>query len=196
LLSPHDELAVVRGLRDGDRTAWTTLYDEYSADVWRYVARLIGNDPTAVADVVQEAFLAVAGSARRFDPARGRLWPWLAGIAHHQAAAWWRQRERSNRLQRLLETGRAEIRRLLDVAQPIEDLLERRELVDLVRYVLAEIPSDYAALLTAKYLDDRSLDEMATEVGGSVDAVKSKLARARREFRAKFERCARQLVPE
>lgn len=184
--SDYDEQAVLCKLRDGDRHAWTALYDRYSGDVWRYVARLIGADAAAVADVVQEVFLAAARGARRFDSNRGTPWAWLAGIAHHQTAAYWRERGRAARLQALLESGQADLRRLLDGAEAVDDLLERRELVDLVRYVLAELPADYAVLLMAKYQEDRSLEALAEQFGGTVESVKSKLARARREFRAKF----------
>ena len=191
LPSDYDEQAVFRRLRDGDRDAWTALYDRYSGDVWRYVARLIGPDAAAVADVVQEVFLAAARGARRFDPDRGTPWAWLAGIAHHQSAAWWRQRGRAARLHVLLESSQADLRRLLDSAEPVDDLLQRRELVDLVRFVLAELPADYAVLLTAKYQDERSLEELANQQGGTTESVKSKLARARREFKTKFERLSR-----
>jgi RNA polymerase sigma-70 factor (ECF subfamily) len=181
------EQAIFRKLRDGDRNAWTTLYDRYSGDIWRYVARLIGSDAAAVADVVQEVFLAAARGARRFDPQRGTPWAWLAGVAHHQTAAYWRERSRAARLRLLLESGQADLQRMLYSSEPIEDLLERRELIDLVRFVLAELPPDYAQLLTAKYSDDRSLEELAEQLGGTAESVKSKLARARREFRSKFE---------
>jgi predicted DNA-binding protein YlxM (UPF0122 family) len=55
---------------------------------------------------------------------------------------------------------------------------------------LSQLSADYATLLTSKYMDDLSLEELAQQFGGptaSVEAIKSKLARARREFRAKFE---------
>jgi len=191
LPSDYDEQAVFRTLRDGDRYAWTALYDRYSGDVWRYVARLIGPDAAAVADVVQEVFLAAARGARRFDPDRGTPWAWLAGIAHHQAAAWWRQRGRAARLHALLESGQAGLRSLLDTTESVDDLLQRREVVNLVRFVLAELPADYAVLLTAKYQDDRSLEQLADEQGGTAESVKSKLARARREFKTRFERLSR-----
>jgi len=191
LPSDHDEQAVFRRLRDGDRDAWTALYDRYSEDVWRYVARLIGPDAAAVADVVQEVFLAAAKGARRFDSDRGTPWSWLAGIAHHQTAAWWRQRGRAALLHVLLESGQADLRRLLDSTEPVDDLLQRRELVDLVRFVLAELPPDYAVLLTAKYQDEQSLEELASQQGGTTESIKSKLARARREFKSKFERLSR-----
>ena len=103
LLSEQDQLVVVRGLRNGDRDAWTALYDGYSEDVWRYVARLLGADATAVADVVQEVFLAAARSARGFNPERGTLWNWLSGIAHHQVATYWRQGARLARLHQALQ---------------------------------------------------------------------------------------------
>ena len=195
MLDEPDQLAVMRGLRDGSRAAWTMLYDGYSVDVWRCVARLVGQRPADVADVVQEVFLAAARSARNFDPGRGSLWNWLAGISHRQVALYWRQAGRAARWQELAKSGAVEIRQWLDDGAP-DVLLERRELADVVRGVLAELPAEYATLLSAKYLDDRSLDELAREAATSVDAIKSKLARARREFRARFEHfsCASKTV--
>jgi RNA polymerase sigma-70 factor (ECF subfamily) len=193
LLSDQDQIAVIRGLRVGNRDAWTALYENYSGDVWRYVARLVGPDSAAVADVVQEAFLAAARSAAQFDPERGTLWSWLAGIAHHQVAAHWRAASRAARLRSLAEQGAAEIREWLDsAAAPLEETWERRELADLVRGVLAELPAEHAALLAAKYMDDASLEDLARQFGTTVVAAKSKLARARGEFRTKFERLTRE----
>ena len=192
MLDEPEQLVVAAGLREGRREAWARLYDAYSLDVWRYVARLMGPEAATVADAVQETFLEAARSAARFDPARGTLWTWLTGIAHHRAAAHWRQTERIANLRKLVESRAAEIRHLLDAAEsnvesPLE-IWQHNELAELVRSALADLPADYAALLTAKYLDDRSLAELSAQTGSSIEAVKSKLARARREFRARFER--------
>jgi RNA polymerase sigma-70 factor (ECF subfamily) len=186
LLDEHEQLAVIRRLREGSRDAWARLYDGYSVDVWRYVARLLGPDAAAVGDVVQEAFMDAAKSARQFDSSRGTLWSWLAGIAHHRVSAHWRQANRQDRLRRMAETGAIDVRHLLD-GRAVGALSDQREIADFVRIVLAELSADYAALLTAKYSDDRSLAEISQQWGSSVDAIKSKLARARQEFRSKFE---------
>jgi RNA polymerase sigma-70 factor (ECF subfamily) len=140
--------------------------------------------------VVQEVFLAAARSS--FDPQRGTAWSYLAGIAHHQAATWWRQRSRQARLRELVESNGADLRRLLDSAEPIDELLVRRELIDVVRFVLADLSTDYAALLVAKYIDEQSLEQIATAFDTTEEAVKSKLARARREFRTRFEHASRE----
>lgn len=179
--------SVIRGLREGNREAWTRLYDAYSLDVWRYVARMLGNQAADVADVVQETFLAAAKGARQYDSQRGSLWGWLAGIAHHQSALHWRRVAKGNRLRELAESGAGELRRWLDGSMETDRLSESRELTELIRYVLANVTAGYATLLTAKYLDEQSLEEIACQFDCSIEAVKSKLARARREFRRVFE---------
>lgn len=195
MLDEHEQLSVIRGLQQGCREAWTKLYDGYRLEVWRYVARLLGPDAAAVADVVQETFVEAARSARRFDTDRGALAGWLTGIAHHRVASHWRQASRQDRVRKLAEAGAAEICRLLDDEGPSSEWAEQQERAELVRYVLAELPPDYAALLTSKYLDDRSLTDLSQQANSSVEAVKSKLARARREFRTTFERMTRPATP-
>jgi RNA polymerase sigma-70 factor, ECF subfamily len=179
--------AEIRGLQTGNREAWAKLYDDYSLEVWRYAARLVGGDPAAVADVVQETFLDAARSARSFNPQRGSIWQWLCGIAHHKVAAHWRQTARAARLRELLESRSVELGRWLNDGQQVPHPVEQLETAELVRGILAELAADYAALLTAKYLDDRSLSEIAALWGSTVEAIKSKLARARTEFRAKLK---------
>lgn len=190
MLNHAAQQAVAQGLRDGSRTAWAELYDAYSSDVWRHVARLVGGNSAVVADVVQEVFLAAARSARTFDASRGSLRSWLLGIAHRQVALYWRGAERVDRWRQLVEAGAVEIRQWLDGGESAVEGWERRETADLVRGVLADLPAEYAALLTGKYLDQHSLEQLAAQEGASVEATKSKLARARREFRSQFEQRA------
>lgn len=187
MLSDDEQTALARRLHQGDRNAWNALYDEYSERVWRYVARLLGSDSVAIGDVVQEVFIAAARSAKQFDPARGSLWRWLTGIAHFRITAYWKQEGRQARWRQMAEAEGAALLLWLDSDRPLDDLLERRELAELVRGVLASLSVDYATLLTSKYIDEQTLEQLVGEQGGSLDAVKSKLARARREFRVRFE---------
>jgi RNA polymerase sigma-70 factor (ECF subfamily) len=190
LLDEQAQKTVTSGLRAGNRDAWAMLYDAYSADVWRYVARLLGQHASAVADVVQETFLEAAGSARRFDPERGSLWNWLTGIAHHRVAFYWRQTGRARERLKQMAARLPEIGDWLSDGQAPGERIEQLEVADLVRATLAELTAEYAALLTGKYVEDLSLVDLAHRWGGSTEAIKSKLARARREFRAEFERRA------
>ena len=50
------------------------------------------------------------------------------------------------------------------------------------------MPADYETLLVGKYMDGLSLEDLAASEDATIDAVSSKLARARRAFREAFER--------
>jgi RNA polymerase sigma-70 factor, ECF subfamily len=177
LLDADQQTAVAQGLLAGRPEAWTTLYDAYAADVWRYAARLLGGDPSGVADVVQETLLAAARSARSFDPTRGTLASWLMGITHRQAAQHFRRSLRTpvaapHEHQNLQSA----------VSGPIDELL-KREQAQIVRQVLADMPAEHAWLLTAKYVDGEPIAALSQKLGMGEEAVRSKLARARRLFR-------------
>ena len=185
---PDETEGIAAGLRRGSRQAWAALYGTYAERLWREVARLTGGTATDVADVVQEVILAAAKGARHFDPQHGSLWNWLMGIARRQVALQFRQR--ASRLENarrwwLSRDGSAG-EWVAGSCDAPPDVLESKELASLVRATLLEIPMKYQTLLTRKYLDGVSAKEIAGQTGGSADAVRAELVRARRAFRKVF----------
>lgn len=197
-MDPEQEQQVALGLQRGEIDAWHALYDAYCRRVWASVARRMGSETSDVADVVQETFLAAARSARSYDPARGSLWMWLGGIARRHVALHYRNRQRHDRLRDaddLLTAGRRRIVLWLgddrDGETPLPDEPEAGvEVASMVRATLTELPSDYELLLTAKYFDGATVEEIAGARECSATAVRSKLARARRAFRKAFCRAS------
>jgi len=184
------EQQIAHGLREGRVEAWNALYNAYARPVWQSVARLVGSGSADVADVVQETFLAAARSAHTYDPSRGPLGAWLLGIARRHVALHYRKKEQQDRVRAAAErmSGASEdVIRWLENRQPAPpEIMSSAELAVLVRAALAELPAEYAALLTARYLDDVPVEELAGEHRMSATAVRSKLARARRAFRDIF----------
>jgi RNA polymerase sigma-70 factor (ECF subfamily) len=185
-MDEHQERDVAAGLRGGDPDAWRALYDAYATRVWRSVARLMGPCAADVADVVQETFLAAARSARTYDPARGSLWVWVWGIARVHVVLHYRKLDRLHQARARLAADGTLARRLDGKANA--DALIAGELAALVRATLTELPVDYEALLTAKYLDGESVEAIAARERTTDGAVRSKLARARQAFREAFVR--------
>src|SRR5688572_26973163 len=97
-MEPWSEQETADALRRGDRAGWLRLYDRYAQRLWRTVARQMRGEQEAVGDVVQETFMAAAGAARQFEPARGTLWVWLWGIARNQMALHFRRRAGEQRV--------------------------------------------------------------------------------------------------
>jgi RNA polymerase sigma-70 factor (ECF subfamily) len=184
------ERRIAQGLREGNPDAWRDLYDAFAERVWRGVARLLGPAASDVADVVQETFIAAAKSARGFDPAKGTLWLWLWGIARMHVALHFRKKDRHDRLTRArdwLAAGNGRLRRWFDGREPSPaEALEASELGELVRATLAELPQEYEDVLTAKYLDGQSVEQLARRDRCTEVAVRSRLARARGAFRDVF----------
>ena len=193
-MDDQQEHEVAQGLREGKIEAWQTLYDAYARRVWHSVARRMGPLSADVADVVQETFLAAARSARTYDPARGSLWAWLSGIARKHVALYYRKRRRHQRLRHLGNRPSVDnqkiVRWLEGGGEAPAEVLQAAELADFVRATLTELPVDYGTLLTAKYVDGISVDQIAGHRNCSSTAVRSKLARARRAFRKVFRRAS------
>lgn len=120
--------------------------------------------------------MAVGKSGRNLQD-NSRLWPWLATIAHNQSANHWRKAA-VRRAESFTDEG---------VTEKSVDPLRQLADVESVRYLLAQLPADYVTVLTAKYIDGLSAGEIAGELGEGVEAVRSRLARARKEFRERYQ---------
>ena len=185
----------MKGLQQGSTQAWSQLYEACAEPVWRNIARLMGDDSAAVADVVQETFLAAARSARNFDPNRGSLWGWLWTIANRQVALYYRRRKPNPALTQAQRWWTALDGEKLDwidaKADPPPDILQSRQLAELVRCALSELPAEYQTLMLAKYVDNQPVDRIAEQMSCSPVAVRSKLARARKAFQKAFKKIIR-----
>jgi RNA polymerase sigma-70 factor (ECF subfamily) len=193
-MDDQQEREVAYGLREGKPEAWQTLYDAYARRVWHSVARRMGPQSADVADVVQETFLAAARAAPTYDATRGSLGTWLCGIARKHVALYYRRRRRHERLRtaegQVSVDGRRVVRWLEGRQEAPAEALAAGELADLVRAALGELPVQYETLLTAKYLDGATVEEIAGNERCSSTAVRSRLARARRAFRKVFRTAA------
>jgi RNA polymerase sigma-70 factor (ECF subfamily) len=181
---------IAGGLRKADSDAWSALYEVYFDDVWRWVARLIGSESADIGDIVQETFLSAARSAASYDPARGSLWLWLTGIARNHVSAYYRARQRDRRIRPGGDLEADATARLTEWfgnrhSDP-PDALDSAEATTLVRSAVAQLPVDYQRLLIARYCDEASNKQIAQSSGCSLEAIRSKIARARRAFRRVF----------
>ena len=132
--------------------------------------------------------MAAARSGSQFDASRGTLWAWLSGIAQHQVSSHWKHAARVRRIEEAVEHIRAGSEAEYQLESEPAAVVERQELRVVIRAVLAELQEDYSVLLAAKYCDGLSVGEIQEQLGGSTEAIRSRLARARREFRRLFER--------
>ena len=115
---------------------------------------------------------------------------WLMGITRRQVALRFRreksQHENARRWWAALDgTARDWLAGTCDAPDRV---LESKELTSLVRTTLLELPANYQALLTSRYLDGVAIDLIARQTASTHEAVRAKLMRARAAFREAFLR--------
>jgi RNA polymerase sigma-70 factor (ECF subfamily) len=183
---PPPELRAARG---GDPEAIGRFYDEHVDGLYAFVYYRVGRDPDLAEDVVQATFARALDHAADFDPTRGSVGSWLTTLSRNVIRDHLRAHRRSDDTLERWERIDASLAQLYDALEqtPLSsDVLARAETRDLVHMTIAHLPAPYRTALTGKYVDGKSLDDLARELDLSVDAVKSLLARARRAFKETF----------
>jgi RNA polymerase sigma-70 factor, ECF subfamily len=157
-----------------------SLAAEHKDAVYRQLIRTCGNQEDAE-DVLVEALLK---AYQNLDQLRehAAFRAWLAQIGRRVC---WQLRQREA-LRPIMQLSMLETqgKQLLDSAPSPELVLERRELQDAVTEALAQLRPDYRKVYVMRDLEGYSGAEVATRLGISLAAQKSRLHRARAQVRA------------
>lgn len=181
-MSPGERVWREQGLRTavlaGDEQAWRTWYDESFDSLYVYALWRCAGLRDLADDIVQETWLTAVRRIRRFDPEQGSFADWLRGIAANIVRNHFRkERRHSDRMNRVTAN-----------APPnAADAVEREETAALIARALARLPERYEAVLRAKYLDQRSVADIAARWNETPKAVESLLTRARQAFREIYQ---------
>jgi RNA polymerase sigma-70 factor (ECF subfamily) len=180
----------LRRLRRRDREEVDRWFDSFSDSVYGFIFYRVGRDADLAGDVAQETFVTALETIDRFDPDRGRMFPWLTFIARNCIRKALRKMGKEGALPDFWENVDRQLPRAIHNLESNilpEELLERKETVELVRLALTNLPFRYQVALHRRYFEDMSLHEMAVLEKSSEGAMKILLHRARQAFRAAFE---------
>lgn len=164
----------------GDFALLQGLYRAHAGAVSRWIAAR-GLPTHDIPDAVQDTFLVVHRQLETFDFQRP-IRPWLFGIAWRVAAL--HKRRAAKRHERLhIVPAPARI-------PPADASLSRAEAAEVVEMCLAELDEAKRIVFVMSDVDGLTAPEIATAIGISESAVRSRLKRARRSF----ERAASRLM--
>ena len=171
--SIQDELLVLR-CREGDAVALDELLTRWQEPLWRHALRLTDADDAAW-DVLQEAFVAIARDIRKLE-AEAAFGVWAYRIVSHKSRDWLRQhvrrRERESRYAAQTQLDEAE---------------EPPPATAAVREALGELAEADRTLLTLRFEDGFSINELAQMLGVPAGTVKSRLHFAKQRLRTLME---------
>src|SRR6476646_1017046 len=152
----------------GNPAAVRALLDGYGAALYGFLYARVGGHAPVAEDLLQETLIEAVRSAATFR-GESSLQTWLCAIAR-------RRLSRHYEAERKAAVVRAGLRAVPDSADDRSDDIERR---DQITRALGGLPPLHRQVLVLKYLDDRSVEEIADELGRSRVQVQSLLQRAR-----------------
>lgn len=185
-----DDALLVESVARGDARAMEVIYERHSRGVYSLAVRLL-SDGQAAEEVVQETFLKLWRQPSAYQPSRGRLLPWLLGVAHHQAVDMLRRRQLEQR-HRIPEPSHANPDALIDLidnlglASSDDDPQLRASTFDqriAIGHALAELPIEQRLPLELAYYHGMTQLEIATLLSVPLGTVKTRMRLALQQLR-------------
>jgi RNA polymerase sigma-70 factor (ECF subfamily) len=164
--------------RAGDARALEELLRRHQAQVYRFGMRMC-RDREDAKDVVQDTLLAVARTVRDFRGSSS-ISTWLYAVARSFCLKRRRRSKFAPAEERSLDSGlAAEAPQLVDPARGPEEALIGRRVEQLLEEAIAALDPRYREVLLLRDVEGLTAPEVAEVLGIRVDAVKSRLHRAR-----------------
>lgn len=170
---------------DAGAGAFEDFYGEFAPRLRGLVRRLIP-DPDLVDDIVQETLLRAYSTGLHLETGTEQ-WPWLATVARNGSLDLIRRRQRNGESPLDLRDPPVSTTR----GNPEDEVLRAVRRASVSR-ALAAVPSRQRRILVLKHVDGWRYEELAAAEGVSFDALKSALARARRNFKKQYEALTQQ----
>ena len=172
------DVALLSRTAQGDKQALQELYARYRGPVWRYVWRLVNDDPNLADEVTQDVFIAVWRQAATFR-AEASPATWLFRIARHRAIN--ARRNLARRLEGHLWRAAADDEddaTVFDAGEPSHEnaVIERLSLDE----ALGHLSAKHREALDLVFYYGFSLEETAQILDAPLGTIKSRLSYARR----------------
>ncbi len=158
------------------------LVRKYEAPFMRKAMSIV-HDETAAEDIVQEAFTKIYINAAKFVPVEGASFSsWGYRILINTALTHYAKRKKDGMRTVQLDE---EIWTLI----PDRNLqqFEKKELADVIASVLTRMPESFAKALSSFFIEGKSQEEIAADEGVSVGAIKTRVHRAKAEFKKVYK---------
>lgn len=169
-----EESELIRRIQQGEHELFSALYELHRTPVLAIACRLLQSQ-TEAEEVVSETFLKAFRQIHQF---RGDALfsTWLYRIAVNESHNRQRKRSRETPFSPLAE-DRPEI---ADEAIPMDERLIEQETLAILRKAMARLPSQDRLILTLRYDQEQSYEEIAAITALPVGTVGTRIFRAKR----------------
>lgn len=157
--------------------AFSILFDRYHDDFARKARKIVGEE--SAEDLVQEAFVKIYLNAGRFRVQEGASFKsWAYKILVNACFTYYKKQKRDKEATMPLDPELAEL-----LPNFRTNDYDREFTMDYVLSILSRMPTLLANVLRAYFIEGKPQKEIADELGVSVGVVKTRVHRAKKEFK-------------
>ncbi|MFF2053461.1 RNA polymerase sigma factor [Leifsonia sp. NPDC058194] len=176
------DVALLRDLADGSKSAFARLYDRHSRVVYAYAAaRLPARDD--VEEISQDVFVTLWRKRATLTIMGESALPWLLVTCRNLIL----NRRRANQAAARRRTDQPADDTLADRAPGPDEMTERAQLLALVEAAAARLPEPDRTVFELCIRGDASYEEAALAAGISTGAVRNRLSRLRARLRSELQ---------
>jgi RNA polymerase sigma-70 factor (ECF subfamily) len=164
----------------GDAGAWDTLLRHFRMPLYIYIFQWVRNEQTSY-DLAQETMLSAIRHIEGLHD-DDKFGPWLFGIAHQKCLQFWRKQNREDEAMQEFAEAPADYEE-----DPRQTLVRREKEAQFLR-LLEVLTLPQRSVLVLYYIEEFSLEEIASITGVTLGTIKSRLHYARKAFKDLWER--------
>ncbi len=178
-----NDVDLLRRIGDGDRTAFSLFYDQYSGLLFSIAVKIL-NDASEAEDVMQEVFLQIWDKAGGYNPNLGKPASWAVTLVRNKAIDRIRA---SQRRSRLMEQATVEAAAGPEDSPTANECLHGKENAEKIRDVVASLPADQRRAIEMAFFSGLTHNEISEKLQEPLGTVKARIRRGMLKLRDQLE---------
>jgi RNA polymerase sigma-70 factor (ECF subfamily) len=172
---------LMRRVAQGDRQAFSDLYDRFSGPLYGTALRIL-QDSSEAQDIVHDAFITVWEKAATYETGRGTAFSWVLTFVRNRAID--RVRTRRRRSELLANSPFADVEHLTTDAGPSgSESATSSDEARAVRDAVATLPEDQRRALELAFFSGLTQEQIAARLGEPLGTVKARIRRGMLKLR-------------
>ncbi|MBU9714922.1 RNA polymerase sigma factor [Evansella tamaricis] len=178
-------VSLIRKCKNDDKYAYNDLLGRYEGQLYRICYSYTRNREASL-DIMQEVYIKIYRSIQTFDESRP-FYPWVKRITVNTCLNYIRDQKKHNQLSLDDDTHESgALKETIADRTDIEEITCANDFQKIIDNSLLHIPENYRMVLTLRYVEEMSYEQIATALNQSLGTVKSNISRGRKLLKQKL----------
>ncbi len=179
----NEDKEIVERVINGEVGLFELLVKKYENGIVGFIYKIVLNYEDAV-ELAQETFIKLYSSLDKYDP-KFKFSTWLFTIAKNKTIDFLRSNKYENNFD---DSRKIKPNRFSDITKNPEEELLKNEFYEKVILIIDELPIEYKEVITLRYLNNFSYNEISEITDLPLGTVKNRIFRAKILIREIFEK--------